>query len=188
MQAVLIMLASTAVDGSERVTSWRDKSGNANDAVVSATLTPDLAGLLRASHGLAVPSHQGAPTVSLQRQHRRQRRALSLRRDTWPRDARLNGIRPAHEARHPARGSLRAQRGPSDLDCAQTAARPRVLNDGLWLRAANFGGDTAQDQRHRPRPYAVASTRRQGRQGTRSAAKRAFAQRVSELLASATSG
>ena len=28
---------------------------------------------------------------------------------------------------------------------AQTAARPRALNDGLWLRAANFGGDTAQD-------------------------------------------
>src|SRR4249919_1010472 len=39
-----------------------------------------------------------------------------------------------------------------------------------------------------PRPYAVASTRRQGSQGTRSALKRAFAQRVSKLLASATSG
>ena len=38
-----------------------------------------------------------------------------------------------------------AQRDRSDLDCAQTAARPRALNDGLWLRAANFGGDTAQD-------------------------------------------
>src|SRR4029077_9772074 len=120
---------------------------------------------------------KGTPTVSLQRQHRRQRRALSLCRDTWPRDARLNGIGPAHEARHPARGSLRAQRGRSDLDCAQTAARPRALNDGLWLRAANFGGHTAQDQRHRPRPYAVASTRRQGRQGTRTAIKRTFAQR-----------
>jgi len=102
-------------------------------------------------------------------QHRRQRRALSLRRYTWARDARLDGIGPAHEARHPARGSLRAQRGRSDLDCAQTAARPRALNDGLWLRAANFGGHTAQDQRHRPRPYAVASTRRQGSQGTRTA-------------------
>src|ERR1700688_791492 len=124
------------------------------------------------------PYHnQGAPIVSLQRQHRRQRRALSLRRDTWPRDARLDGIGPAHEARHPARGSLRAQRGRSDLDGAQTTARPRALNDGLWLRAANFGGHTAQDQRHRPRPYAVASTRRQGRQGTRSAIKRAFAQK-----------
>src|SRR6201982_2829455 len=120
--------------------------------------------------------------------HRRQRRALSLRRDTWARDARLDGIGPAHEARHPARGSLRAQRGRSDLDCAQTAARPGALDDGLWLRAANFGGDTAQDQRHRPRPYAVASTRRQGRQGTRTATKRTFAKRVSELLASATSG
>jgi len=95
------------------------------------------ADLLRGSHGLAVPSHQGAPTVSLQRQHRRQRRALSLRRDTWPRDARLDGIGPAHEARHPARGSLRAQWGRSDLDCAQTAARPRALNDGLWLRASS---------------------------------------------------
>src|ERR1700730_767568 len=135
------------------------------------------ADLLRGSHGLAVPSHQGAPTVSLQRQHRRQRRALSLRRDTWARDARLDGIGLGHEARHPARGSLRAQRGRSDLDCAQTAARPRALDDGLWLRAANFGGHTAQDQRHRPRPYAVASTRRQGRQGTRSAIKRAFAQK-----------
>src|ERR1700719_2600499 len=139
-------------------------------------------------HGLAAPSHQGAPTGSLQRQHRRERRALSLRRDTWPRDARLDGIGPAHEARHPARGSRRAQRGRSDLDCAQTAAGPGALDDGLWLRAANFGGHTAQDQRHRPRPYAVASTRRQGRQGTRSAIKRAFAQRVSKLLASATSG
>jgi len=65
--------------------------------------------LLRGSHGLAVPSHKGAPIVSLQRQHRRQRRALSVRRDTWARDGRLNGIGPAHEARHPARGSLRAQ-------------------------------------------------------------------------------
>jgi predicted metal-dependent phosphoesterase TrpH len=36
--------------------------------------------------------------------HRRQRRALSLRRYTWARDARLDGIGPAHEARHPARG------------------------------------------------------------------------------------
>src|SRR5260370_1292970 len=113
---------------------------------------------------------------------------LSLRRYTWAREGRLDGIGPAHEARHPARGSLRAQRGRSDLDCAQTAARPRALDDGLWLRAANFGGHTAQDQRHRPRPYAVASTRRQGSQGTRSAVKRAFAQRVSKLLASATSG
>src|SRR6266481_5503713 len=71
---------------------------------------------------------KGTPIVSLQRQHRRQRRALSLRRDTWARDARLDGIGPAHEARHPARGSLRAQRGRSDLDCAQTAARPRALD------------------------------------------------------------
>src|SRR5258705_6325559 len=84
--------------------------------------------------------------------------------------------------------SLRAQRGRSDLDCAQTAARPGALDDGLWLRAANFGGHTAQDQRHRPRPYAVASTQRQGRQGTRSAFERTFAQRVRKLLASATSG
>jgi hypothetical protein len=103
------------------------------------------ADLLRGGHGLAVPSHQGTPTVSLQHQHRRQRRALSLRRDTWARDARLDGIGPAHEARYPARGSLRAQRDRSDLDCAQTAARPRALNDGLWLRTANFGGHTAQD-------------------------------------------
>ena len=58
------------------------------------------ADLLRGSNGLAVPSHQGAPTLSLQRQHRRERRALSLRRDTWPRDGRLDGIGPAHEARH----------------------------------------------------------------------------------------
>ena len=35
---------------------------------------------------------------------------------------------------------------------------------------------------------AVASTRRQGRQGTRTATKRTFAKRVSKLLASATSG
>src|ERR1700694_3442545 len=98
------------------------------------------ADLLRGSHGLAVPSDQGTPIVSLQRQHRRQRRALSLRRDTWARDARADGIGPAHEARHPARGSLRAQRGRSDLDGAQTTARPRALDDGLWLRAANFGG------------------------------------------------
>jgi hypothetical protein len=52
--------------------------------------------------------------------------------------------------------SLRAQRGRSHPDCAQTAARPRALDDGLWLRASNFGGHT-QDQRHRPCPYAVAS-------------------------------
>src|SRR6516225_6678985 len=117
-----------------------------------------------------------------------QRRALSLRRDTWARYARLDGIGPAHEARHPARRSLRAQRGRSDLDGAPTAARPGALNDGLWLWAANFGGHTAQDQRHRPRPYAAASTRRQGRQGTRTAIKRTFAQRVRKLLASATSG
>src|SRR5258708_126365 len=56
------------------------------------------------SHGLAVPSHQVAPTVSLQRQHRRQRRALSLRRYTWARDARPDGIGLGHEARHRARG------------------------------------------------------------------------------------
>src|SRR5277367_918393 len=143
------------------------------------------ADLLRGSHGLAVPSHQGTPTVSLQRQHRRQRRALSLRRYTWARDGRLDGIGPAHEARYPARGSLRAQRDRSDLDCAQTAARPRALDDGLWLRAANFGGHTTQDQRHRPRPYAVASTQWQGSQRTRSAIKRTFAPRVRKLLASA---
>src|SRR5262249_55314844 len=83
---------------------------------------------------------------------------------------------------------LRAQQGRSDHDCDQTATRPRAFAHGLSLRAANFGGHTAQDQRHRPRPYAVASTRRQGRQGTRSAVKRAFAQGVSKLLASATSG
>src|SRR6201987_1181406 len=58
-----------------------------------------------------------------------------------------------------AEGSLRAQRGRSDLDCAQTATRPRALDDGLWLRASNFGSHTARDQRHRPCPYAVASTR-----------------------------
>src|ERR1700681_4456464 len=63
----------------------------------------------------------------------------------WARDGRLDGIGPAHEARHPARGSLRAQRGRSDLDCAQTAAGPGALDDDLCLRAANFGGDTAQD-------------------------------------------
>src|SRR5271165_7245594 len=78
------------------------------------------ADLLRGSHGLAVPSHQGAPTVSLQRQHRRQRCALSLRRYTWARDARADGIGLGHEARHRARG----QRGRSDLDSAQAAARP----------------------------------------------------------------
>jgi hypothetical protein len=58
-------------------------------------------------------------------------RALSLRRDTWARDARPDGIGPAHEARHPARGGLRAQRGRSDLDGAQTAAGPGALDDGL---------------------------------------------------------
>src|ERR1700732_4931845 len=52
--------------------------------------------------GLAAPSHQGAPTGSLQHQHRRERRALSLRRDAWPREGRLDGIGPAHEARHRA--------------------------------------------------------------------------------------
>src|SRR6201982_1645921 len=61
------------------------------------------ADLLRASHGLAVPSHQGAPTGSLQRQHRRQRRALSLRRDTWARDAQLEGIGLGQEPRHQSR-------------------------------------------------------------------------------------
>ena len=74
--------------------------------------------------------------------------AVTLGRET----ARLDGIGPAHEARHPAGGSLRAQRGRSDLDGVQTAARPGAFNDGLWLRAANFGGHTAQDQRHRPPP------------------------------------
>src|SRR4029077_15069637 len=69
-------------------------------------------------------SAQGAPTGSLQHQHRRQRRALSLRRDTWPREGRLDGIGPADEARHRARGSLRVRRGRSDLDCARTAAQP----------------------------------------------------------------
>src|SRR6266436_5832057 len=59
---------------------------------------------------------------------------------------------PHMKRRHPPRGSLRAQRGRSDLDCAQTAARSGALDDGLWLRTANFGGHTAQDQRHRPRP------------------------------------
>src|SRR6202051_1663513 len=78
------------------------------------------ADLLRGSHGLAVPSHQGASPLSLQRQHRRQRRALSLRRDTWARDARLDGIDLRHEARDRARG----QRGRSDLDSAQAAGRP----------------------------------------------------------------
>src|SRR4029077_14600604 len=78
------------------------------------------ADLLRGSHGLAILSHQGEPTVSLQRQHRRQRRALSLRRDTWARDARPDGIGLGHEARHRARG----QRARSDLDSAQAAARP----------------------------------------------------------------
>src|SRR6201998_1642091 len=57
----------------------------------------------------------------------------------------------------------------SEIEAILTAPRqprrPRALNDGLWLRAAHFGGHTAQDQRHRPSPYAVASTRRQGRQG-----------------------
>src|SRR5260370_28212530 len=60
------------------------------------------ADLLRGSHGLAVPSDHGASAVSLQRQHRRQRRALSLRRDTWARDGRLDGIGAAHQARHTA--------------------------------------------------------------------------------------
>ena len=45
---------------------------------------------------------QSASSVNI----RRQRRALSLRRDTWARDARVDGIGPAHEARHSARGSL----------------------------------------------------------------------------------
>src|SRR6266481_4534003 len=82
------------------------------------------ADLLRGSHGLAILSHHGAPTVSLQRQHRRQRRALSLRRDTWARDARLDGIGLGPEARHRARGTLRTERGRSDLDSAQAAVRP----------------------------------------------------------------
>src|SRR6476646_10673625 len=60
--------------------------------------------------GWLYQSHQGTPTVSLQRQHRRQRRALSLRRDTWARDGRLDGIGLGPEARHRARGTLRTQR------------------------------------------------------------------------------
>src|SRR5271169_1633246 len=50
----------------------------------------------------------------------RQSCALSLRRYTWARDARPDGIGLGHEARHRARG----QRGRSDLDSAQAAARP----------------------------------------------------------------
>src|SRR6202051_2980723 len=69
--------------------------------------------------------------------------AVTLGRETV--DGRLDGIGPAHVELHPARGSLRAQRGRSDLDCAQTAAGPGALDDDLCLRAANFGGDTAQD-------------------------------------------
>ena len=81
----------------------------------------------RGGHGLAVPSHQGAPIVSLQRQHRRQRRALSLRRYTWARDARLDGIGPAHEARHPARGSLRLRSEVEAILTAPRQPRDRVL-------------------------------------------------------------
>src|SRR6202048_4491817 len=67
--------------------------------------------------------------------------------------------------------------GRETLDLMASVPHMKRATRRAWLRAANFGGHTAQDQRHRPRPYAVASTRRQGRQGTRSAIKRTFAQK-----------
>ena len=76
-------------------------------------------GILRRSHGLAAPSYQGAPTGSLQRQHRLEGRALSLRRDTWPRGGRLDGIGPAHEASHRTRGSIECRLGDFSLGLLQ---------------------------------------------------------------------
>ena len=53
--------------------------------------SPELISYEQVTGWLSIP--QGAPTVfSLQRQHRRQRRALSLRRYTWARDAPPDGI------------------------------------------------------------------------------------------------
>jgi site-specific recombinase XerD len=43
-----------------------------------------------------------------------------------------------HMKRATRRAEVYAQRDRSDLDCAQTAARPRAFNDGLWLRAAKI--------------------------------------------------
>jgi hypothetical protein len=80
------------------------------------------------------------------------------------------------------------QRGGSDLDCAQAATRAGVLDDSLCLWVTHFGSDAAQDQRHRPGSHAVASTQWQRRQGTGPSLKRASAQRVRRLLASATPG
>jgi integrase len=72
------------------------------------------------------------------RQHRR--KLAAAKRLVFPhgaRDGRLDGIGPAHEARHPAGGSLRAQRGRSDLDGAQTAARlMTVYGCGLRISEA----------------------------------------------------
>src|SRR5260370_29825637 len=109
--------------------------------------------------------------------------AVTLGRETLDLMASIPHMkRPTRRAEVYARSEVEA------ILTAPRQPRDRVLLMTVYLRAANFGGHTAQDQRHRPRPYAVASTRRQGSQGTRSAVKRAFAQRVSKLLASATSG
>src|SRR4030088_2203265 len=89
-----------------------------------------------------------------------------------------------HMKRATPRAEVYARSEVEAILIAPRQPRDRVFLMTVYgLRAANFGGDTAQDQRHRPRPYAVASTRRQGSQGTRSAIKRTFAPRVSKLLA-----
>src|ERR1700741_609835 len=127
-------------------------------------------------------------TLSLQRQHRRQRRALSLRRDTWPRDARLDGIGPAHEARHPARGSLRAQRGRSDL------IAPRQPRDRVFLMTV-YGCGLRISEATQLKTSDIDRARMQlrvrdgkGAKGRVLPLSERLLKSVSKLLASATSG
>jgi len=55
---------------------------------------------------------------------------------------------------HMKRSTRRAEvYARSEVEAILTAPRQKrdrgALDDGLWLRAANFGGHTAQDHRHR---------------------------------------
>ena len=53
----------------------------------------------------------------------------------------------------PRRAEVYARSEVEAILIAPRQLRDRALDDGLWLRAANFGDDTAQSQRHQPRLY-----------------------------------
>ena len=93
---------------------------------------------------------------------------------------------------HMKRATRRAEvYAHSEIEAILTA--PRQPRDRAFLMTVYGCGlriseATQLRLRHRPRPYAVASTQWQGSQRTRSAIKRTFAPRVRKLLASSTSG